>query len=340
LIKTGVGKLILSGANTYNGGTTVSQGLLDLGNIALGFGSGRDISASTGVIIMRTALSNTFLNRLVENSNEFGLYTGTTGNNLDFSSSTGANLPNAFLGFYVGNGGAVDYSGIITPASDAYRLGYPINNGNLGISRAHGDVGGTKGLIVGGGRVVLIRANTFTGDTTIRSGLLSLAHVQALQNSALDVGSSGGSFACESAACTMIGFGGSAITVPTLGGLKGSRNLLSVYNGGILNNSSPLAATSVAGFTLNLGTGVTCTYTGAIADFAPQTTITKIGTGTQILSGVNTYTGPTTISAGTLEIGGAGVLGNGIYAASIDNSATLRFNSSAVQTLSGIISGG
>ena len=41
----------------------------------------------------------------------------------------------------------------------------------------------------------------------------------------------------------------------------------------------------------------------------------KSGAGTLLLSGVNTYTGNTTISAGTLEIGGAGQLGSGTYPA-------------------------
>ena len=49
--------------------------------------------------------------------------------------------------------------------------------------------------------------------------------------------------------------------------------------------------------------------------------------------------GHTTISAGTLEIGGAGQLGSGTYAGTISNSGTLDYNSSADQTLSGIISG-
>ena len=65
----------------------------------------------------------------------------------------------------------------------------------------------------------------------------------------------------------------------------------------------------------------------------------KSGAGTLLLSGVNTYTGNTTISAGTLEIGGAGQLGSGTYAGTISNSGTLDYNSSADQTLSGIISG-
>src|SRR5205823_2474894 len=60
---------------------------------------------------------------------------------------------------------------------------------------------------------------------------------------------------------------------------------------------------------------------------------------TLTLSGVNTYTGATTISAGTLQIDGAGSLGSGAYAGAVANAGTLKYSSSANQTLSGIISG-
>jgi autotransporter-associated beta strand protein len=54
---------------------------------------------------------------------------------------------------------------------------------------------------------------------------------------------------------------------------------------------------------------------------------------------VNTYSGPTTISAGTLLISGAGRLGGGAYAANITNNGTFNYNSSVAQTLSGAHSG-
>ncbi len=63
------------------------------------------------------------------------------------------------------------------------------------------------------------------------------------------------------------------------------------------------------------------------------------GTNTTTLAGINTYTGNTAISAGTLAITGAGQLANGAYAGNITNSGTLSYNSSANQTLSGILSG-
>lgn len=85
------------------------------------------------------------------------------------------------------------------------------------------------------------------------------------------------------------------------------------------------------------------------ADVTPQSlAVTKEGVNTWTLSGANTYTGNTTISGGTLEIGGSGTLGNssagvGNYAGNIaiasTNSGRLVYNSTATQTLSGVISG-
>lgn len=345
LTKTGDGCLVLGGNNTYGGSTTISAGIVDFGGITLGFGSGRDITASAGVIIMRTALNNAFLNRLVETSNEIGLFTGTTANNLDFSSSTGANLPNAFLGNWAGNGAKSEYSGTLTPASDNYRLGAKYSNGLLGIVGAN-KLTGTQGLIVGGTgasgiRVEVAAAQNFTGDTIVNTGArLSLGNNLALQNSVFDVGAAGGNFSL--AAGTNAGkiTGETATPSPTFGGLKGSRNLLSVFSATGGNNETLLAATAITGFTLNVGTGKTLTYSGAIGGFGTggASTLTKIGDGTQILSGNNTYSGATTISAGILQLGAGGTSGT-LGSGAVQNDATLVFNRSDTFTVANLMAG-
>lgn len=68
-------------------------------------------------------------------------------------------------------------------------------------------------------------------------------------------------------------------------------------------------------------------------------TLTKSGTGSLTLNTVNSFTGNTTITGGSLIIGGAGQLGGGNYAAAVLNDASLIYSSSAAQTLSGIVSG-
>jgi autotransporter-associated beta strand protein len=62
--------------------------------------------------------------------------------------------------------------------------------------------------------------------------------------------------------------------------------------------------TGGAGATLTTGgNNTSTTFSGVIQDGAGVTGLTKIGTGTFTLTGANTYTGGTTISAGTLQIG-------------------------------------
>ena len=65
--------------------------------------------------------------------------------------------------------------------------------------------------------------------------------------------------------------------------------------------------------------------------------LVKYGLETLTLSGIHTYTGTTTISAGTLAI--VGSLGSGSYNGAIRNNGTLVFSSSTPQTLTGNISG-
>jgi fibronectin-binding autotransporter adhesin len=67
--------------------------------------------------------------------------------------------------------------------------------------------------------------------------------------------------------------------------------------------------------------------------------LTKAGSGILTLAATNTYTGTTTISAGTLKIDEAGSLESGNYNGTIANSGTFIYSSTADQTLAGVISG-
>jgi len=92
-----------------------------------------------------------------------------------------------------------------------------------------------------------------------------------------------------------------------------------------------------AGQTWTVGTGGTLAVTGAVSDFGGGYALTKVGAGTLILGGSapNTYTGLTTVTAGTLEFNktaGVNVIaGDGVAGTSdvqVNAGATLRFAAS------------
>ena len=304
LIKEGGGYLLLSNnTSAWNGSTTVSEGFLDMGGLNLaniGDGVSRDITVASGAIVRFNALSNAGLNRIVETSDEIGVFTGSpNNNNLDFSSSTGANLPNAFLGSWAGNGAKAELGGTITPASDNYRLGYTGGSGALGIKTV---LTGTQGLIVGGQAVVLAADNTYSGDTVVRNGgRLFIGRNLAMANSALDT--STGSLSLHDT----IGGGGivgvEKTDQPTLGGIFGNRDFAAPFlTTANQNNTTRLPLNQILGLTLNVGTGKTFTWTGRLLESSVGTYLTKTGDGTQVLDSVSTYTGPTTIEGGILRI--------------------------------------
>src|SRR5690606_29922252 len=65
--------------------------------------------------------------------------------------------------------------------------------------------------------------------------------------------------------------------------------------------------------------------------------LTKTGGGTLTLTGDNSFTGTTTIAAGTLQIGNGGTTGS--IAGDVTNDGALAFNRSAVLAYGGAITG-
>jgi len=116
--------------------------------------------------------------------------------------------------------------------------------------------------------------------------------------------------------------------------------------GGMDAGARNVVNTSVTPVTLTLNTtadqssGVSVGGTDINGTVGNKLSLVKTGNATQRLTGPNTYTGATTINAGTLEIGGAGTLGGGSYAGSITNNGTFVHSSSADQTLADMNGGG
>jgi autotransporter-associated beta strand protein len=150
-------------------------------------------------------------------------------------------------------------------------------------------------------------ANTYSGSTTVSSGILSLTNALALQNSAVDTTAS---VTGSATAGLRIGSG----TTLTLGGLTGNKNLADVFATGA--GSSAGQYSTVTALTLNPGNGVTRTYSGAITNGAAGMTLTKTGLGTQVLGGTNTYTGVTSVEAGVLLVDGSTAAGSAVTVSS------------------------
>ena len=169
---------------------------------------------------------------------------------------------------------------------------------------------GTGGLTKKGlGNLFLASANTFTGTTTIEAGTLSLADANALQNSTLDYSGAG----------SLLLFANSqANTTYNIGGLSGTKDIA-------------MGTNSLYVGSLNSDT----TYSGVLSGTGG---ITKVGTGIFTLTGNNTYSGTTTISAGTLQVGNdttTGTLGTG----AVTNNGTLSYKRNAYTVINNVITG-
>ena len=110
----------------------------------------------------------------------------------------------------------------------------------------------------------------------------------------------------------------------------------SLISAGILICAGTLAFNVTSGTT---SSGIDLQDTGVIAQFTAGLGITKSGLGLMELTASNTYTGLTTVSAGTLQLGD-GVSNNGSVASTtIANSGVLTFANPYAQTYGGSITG-
>jgi len=229
------------------------------------------------------------------------LSAGDVSSLMAFTKATAPSLPSA-TPLQIASGSTFDINGTnqqVASLSDYSGGGGGIINSNgtgvstltlntAGSSTFSGLISGVINLdMAGAGTQVLSGANTHTGTTKITAGILQLGNNLTLQNSALDTTGAGGMDITGQ-------------TTPAFGGLTSSgaaRDLAAVITTGYTG--------SVTALTLNPAAGSSFTYSGSIADGATGMTLSKIGAGAQVLSGANTYTGATSISAGTLSLGNA-----------------------------------
>ena len=182
-------------------------------------------------------------------------------------------------------------------------------------------------VINAGGQVVTngagVGGNTCLGNVTLNGGTLSTSRAY---NTTWESYELGGTVTVAANASTINGSGnydGLNLGINAAAGYQTTFNVGLTGAGGASSNPDLTVSVPL------VNAGASQNATGLI----------KSGAGMMLLSGSNIYTGPTTISAGTLTIGGAGQLGGGWYAANIANSGAFVYSSTAAQTLSGVISG-
>ena len=189
-------------------------------------------------------------------------------------------------------------------------------------------IAGSAGLAKSGtGALVLGGSNTYTGSLAINAGSLSVA---SLADSG--AGSNGtGALKIGSGANTgeLIYTGGGA-TLARQVNLTGSTGGGKITNNGSgdlnFTNATFFSAVAAGAKTLTLQGSGNGTIAGAIS--SSNVGLTKEGGGTWILAGANSYSGQTTISSGTLQIGSGGTSGSLSIGSSLVNNATLAFDRS------------
>ena len=334
LNKSGPTTLILAGASTYGGGTTISNGVLQIGNGGTA-GTLNPASIVTNYSILAINRSDvfTFTNVITGSGNVSNIGVGTlllkgvnthTGKTIvaagtlliPVQTALGANPGSFTADHLILNGGAIgatNNSGL-TDVNRGLTLG--ANGGGLAPSSGmtltiSNVISGAGNLTVSNsGTVVLTAANAYTGKTILNSGVLAIGAETA-------IGGNPGS--------------------PTADQLT--------FNGGTLSNTVALTiddanrgvTLGVSGGTLNTSGG-TLTIADVIAGSSGA--LTKAGSGILSLTSANTYSGNTLINSGTLALGASGSIANSALisvasGATYDVSAVSGYSLSSGQTLGG-----
>ena len=273
--KDGAGTLVLSGANTYKGDTRINAGTLKLsGGSALADGAGKgDVTVGDFGTLDLNGTSET-----INGLSGTGIVDNTAGG--------GATL-------IVGNNNdTTTFSGIIQDTG-----------GNLQLKKT------------GEGTLTLTAASTYSGGTNI-AGVDSTANTVNVQhNNALGTAR----FLFERGGILELGVGGltigNRIEMPNWSG--GTRTLkldLDEANTGEFSGNMWHQNTTFGTVQFDVGTDDVLTYSGNMeAGSHSGAGIHKVGDGTLVLSGANTYKGKTSVEAGTLSLATGYTHGNSGY---------------------------
>ena len=301
--KTGTGTLILSGANSYTGGTLVSLGTLQgdatslqgaiinsaavvfnqttIGTYA-GLMSGTGTLTSVGPSTLILSAANTYNGPTIVSGGvlQAGIATNAFGSNSAVTLANTAGVALSLNGFdnTIGslNGGGTTGGNVATDGSI-------LTTGALNTTDTfYGAISGSGGLTkIGAGTMTLSGANTYSGATTVSGGTLQAGSTSAFGSNS---------------AVTLVNTSGVILNLANFSNTIGSLN-----GGGGSGGNVTLGSATLTTGTLN----TTDTFSGVISGTGA---LIKTGTGTMTLFGINTYSGGTTIGAGTLALSANGSL--------------------------------
>ena len=374
LTKVGSNTLTLTGINTFLGGAVVGAGTLQLGLVNTLPSTG-GVTISSGGALDLNGLMVTNSSTLTVNGSGVGGGGGGGGGAITNSSSTAASYSGpvtlASDSSFGGSSGNFTLSGVLSSANNLTKVGtntISLSNtsnalsGNISITSGTLQLAGSgtfngatysgsisnsgtlqisssanltlSGLISGTGAITkdtatsniltLSNTNTYSGNTTVSTGTLKFGNAQGLGTSTVTVSSG-----------AMLDLNGFA-TQNNLN-LSGSGN-----SNGALINTSASAASNSGNITLGANTSIygsgDITLSGIISG---TNSLTNASANNLYLTGQNTYTGATSVSAGNIILSSTGTLGGGSYsgAISIASGSSFQYLSTSNQTLSGVITG-
>ena len=216
-------------------------------------------------------------------------------------------LANTGVGSAVTLGGTTSDSSAFTGTMS---LGRSLNlSAVTGGTVSFGNLVGAGGITkTGAGTVILHGVNTYSGTTSVVAGLLKIGSSSSL----------GAGTQLQVNAGATLDLNGNNLTVVSLTDAVGGS--------GLVTNSGAAA-------TLTVGGGLF----GGVLDGGANLSLMKNTAGTLILTGINTYSGGTTVAAGTLQFGNAGTSGS--LVGDITNSGVVAFNRTDTFTFTNVISG-
>ncbi len=334
LIYTGGGQLTIRNANSYSGGTLISNvtALLRLENLS-GLGTGPLTLAQGQLTLVNSGGASLGINGPVNVTGDFTV-------EYDANSSYGA----VFLGNLSGTAGkTLTFTRGTSPTSSRVRFygATTVYDSNLNLSDPtvqvafytsgnqtyNGVISGPGNLIQrAGGLIILNGPNTFSGGTDPTTGTIALGCDSVGAPGAITSGPIGtGPLLLDPEASSTSG------AIQAWAGARTIANALqysSATNNHTLIVSGTNALKLTGDWTLqgNDGTGPTnrtiqvnntalTTISGVVSDGGLGCGLTKTGTNVLVLNNTETYTGPTTVSAGTLQVDGSLAAGSAVTVA-------------------------